>query len=91
MGLSHLTGPLIHAPGGLGDDSQQSQSLLLPADVTHSAEQIQQEKRTGPWLRIQKIYSPLGPHAFEVKRGTDWMQGMALPTVSPLPLMTQEN
>lgn len=89
MGLSHLTGPLIHAPGGLGYDSQQSQPLL-PAEVTHSAEQIQQEKRTGPWLRTQKIYSPLGPHAFEVKR-THWMQGMAVPTVSPLPLITQEN
>lgn len=91
MGLSHLAGPLIHAPGRLGYDSQQSQSLHLPADVTHSAEQIQQEKRTGPWLRTQKIYSPLGPHAFEAKRRTDRMQGMARPTVSPLPLITQEN
>lgn len=79
---------LIH---GLSCDSQQSQSLLLPTEVTHSAQQTQQEKRTWSWLRIQKMYSPLGPHAFEVKRGTDWVQGMAVPTVSPLPLITQEN
>lgn len=69
-------------PQGLAYDSQQSESLLLPTEVTHYDEQEQQED----YLVLTEnpdLFSS-GSRAFEVKRGTDRVLGMAAPTLSLL-------